>query len=126
MVVIGQLLGNLMVIKSGFCTFHFPAFLRLFYCNYLYFRAFRGFFCILSFCIFHYAYYICSRNFNSCYFIFPILFLQNKIKSRFPHIHNILKQFLFEDNPYLIFLTTLILIEVLYLIFSYKYIILFL
>ena len=33
-----------MVIKSGFCTFHFPAFLGLFYCNYLYFKAFWGFF----------------------------------------------------------------------------------
>jgi len=56
---------------------------------------------------------------------FPFCFFRTKSKVVF-HTSIILKQFLFEDNPYLIFLTTLILIEVLYLIFSYKYIILLL
>ena len=33
-----------MVINAVFCTFHFPAFWGVFCCNYLYFKAFRGFF----------------------------------------------------------------------------------
>lgn len=35
-----SILGHFMHINVEFCTFHFPAFLGLFYCNYLYFNSF--------------------------------------------------------------------------------------
>lgn len=72
-----------MVIKSGFCTFHFPAFLGFFYCNCLYFKAFRAFLIMI---VLYISYY--------CLYLFNFLMSQKEIDNE-----GLLKYFLLAKNP---------------------------